>query len=65
LHGFYNVEEILPLEFDLVQVQTPKKTYPGWWTGSDWFVRSKPKEEPVLAWRRGEQDEDFLYEERA
>jgi len=65
LHGFYRIEELLPLEYDLGQVKTKHGNYPGWWTGKEWASRRKLKDDPVIAWRRHDQPDDFVLDEES
>ena len=62
MNGFYAVNTIFPLEFDLVNLKTDLRHINGWWTGKEWYARRLRKNEKVLAWRRHAHTEDFAFD---
>ena len=60
LKGYYKAEELLPMDFDLVQLKTASGYYPGWWTGTGWWCRQKLKDDEVIAWRKHDLPEGFV-----
>ena len=40
-----------PTSFELVYLSDSKRSYIGWWTGTEWFSRHMPQDFKVKYWK--------------
>lgn len=52
LKGWHEPNGALPLDYDLVSLQTEKKITSGWWTGKYWTGLRLKENDKVIKWKK-------------